>query len=970
MTLTDLILLKNAAWISLAVLEMTFAATILIFAVLILRVLFRKLPKSYSCLLWLLVLVRLLCPFSFQSSLSLLPQSNSVWEFFLEKGEQFYAQNALKEKKVITENDPDKEAALETWASEPNQLSNDGTVTAENAAIQSQMSGRKLQLDTFSQLESERSQRDIEDLPAAVQKTCSVVSIIWILGVIFLGSAYLVQYLHLLKKIRSWKADKTRNFYNDGKTKDFCKAVFTGASEIMEHPEITEPFVLGIVHPMICLPEAMAEEDRNLILLHEKMHIRHLDTLQRFLWQTALVIHWFNPFVWLAVKLVQKDMEMFCDESVLSYCEKGTSSVKCSITCEEASSGKYPITCEKTEIECSQLALRKAYALTLLRFSAKRSGLPFPVAFGESNTESRIKHILKVKRPAFLVSILAVLVILLAAVCFLTKPENSADSETELEKQKVLEQEALIEDKLEAMQKLQEKLQQEVLQGESEKESDETQDQEAKKELVERWAEAFANKDGEAMVLMSADLSVMEQWKEGEGSYHVGWSSPWPWNDYREILTTQNPDEYLIYYYANTSDPHITVWKEKVTVTEKNGEYVIADSQLDMSAIQSAEAFNERYRRGFYEGENNFYYYSIYNTPLDVDYSIEEGEQTIADVLLDKEKNNEPGIQQYLTPENAAAWQLDLQSGKGVEEVSPYPDKKCLRWQFADESTDVIVLGHPVPSDGIPVTTGLWVVENILKEEEYQTALKQSMWRNYYLKNPDKLKQDSLHGTEGMMEALQNQGNYVILLSELEEEDIALYGLVCDSNSAGTLLYYEGRCQYFDWYYCGTRLILPELYNADYNNDGNEELAVILCGATGTGVNIEQLFILQRTGGQWQAEEFTSKNYLAQISQQITCIYQEETNTIQFFDEEKGILLGENDLTPILGEERYGKTMWGSIVSFVPEDERIYLQAKPEFVPEGRPVGWFNDTVLRARVVYGSEGFSLEEFEIVDLGVS
>lgn len=966
MVLMNLVLSKNAVQISLAVLEMTLAATLLIGAVLILRVLFRKLPKSYSCLLWILVLIRLLCPFSVQSSFSLVPQSSLVWEFLLEKGEQIAAQNTSKEASKDAESNIYQQASLKTEKSEQKQPADGKAVTAENSVKKSQIPDRELHPGAFLQMGSSKLQNGAEALPASVQKMCSII---WIAGVLFLTSAYLVQYLRLLKKIRSWKASKRTKSCGSAAAKAFLenaityaslesdkKALFTGTSEIIENSEITEPFVFGIVHLVICLPEAMAEEDRNLILLHEKMHIRHLDTLQRLLWQAALVVHWFNPFVWAAVKLVQKDMEMFCDESVLSYCEK------------RMSVGKNFSTCETAEFDRSQLALRKTYALTLLRFSVKRSGLPFPVAFGESNTESRIKHILEVKRPAFFVSVLAILVILVVSVCFLTKPENSGDAE--LEKQKILEQETQSEDRLEDVQKQQDKLKQEVLLSESEEESDKAEDQEVKKELVERWADAFVNKDTEAMILMSADLSVMEQWAEEDGNYHVGWSSPWPWNDFREILTTQNPGEYLIYYYANTSDPHITVWKEKVTVTEKNGEYVIANSQLDMSAIQSAEAFNERYRRVFYEGENSFYYYSIYNTPLDADYCIEEGERTIADVLLDREKNNEPGIEQYLTPESAAAWQLDLQSGKGVEEVSPYPDKKCLRWQFADESTDVIVLGHPVPSDGIPVTTGLWVVENILKEEEYQTALKQSMWRNYYLKNPDKLKQDSLHGTEGMMEALQNQGNYVILLSELVEEEIALYGLVCDSNSAGTLLYYEGRCQYFDWYYCGTRLILPELYNADYNNDGNEELAVILCGATGTGVNIEQLFILQRTGGQWQDEEFTSKNYLAQISQQITCNYRDETNSVQFFDKEKDVLLGENDLTPVLGEEHYEKTIWGNIVSFVPEDEKIYLQVKPEFVPEGRPVGWFNDTVLRARVVYGSEGFSLEEFEIVDLGVS
>ena len=31
----------------------------------------------------------------------------------------------------------------------------------------------------------------------------------------------------------------------------------------------------------------------------------------------ALVIHWFNPLVWVAFVLASKDMEMSCDEAVI-----------------------------------------------------------------------------------------------------------------------------------------------------------------------------------------------------------------------------------------------------------------------------------------------------------------------------------------------------------------------------------------------------------------------------------------------------------------------------------------------------------------------------------------------------------------------------------------------------------------------------------------------------------------------------
>ena len=51
--------------IFLKILNMGIAASWLIAAVFLLRLLMKKAPKYLSCLLWALVAVRLICPFSF-----------------------------------------------------------------------------------------------------------------------------------------------------------------------------------------------------------------------------------------------------------------------------------------------------------------------------------------------------------------------------------------------------------------------------------------------------------------------------------------------------------------------------------------------------------------------------------------------------------------------------------------------------------------------------------------------------------------------------------------------------------------------------------------------------------------------------------------------------------------------------------------------------------------------------------------
>jgi beta-lactamase regulating signal transducer with metallopeptidase domain len=62
----------------LKLLNMNIAASWLILAVLVLRFLLKKAPKWLPCILWAVVAIRLICPFSFESDLSLIPSAETV----------------------------------------------------------------------------------------------------------------------------------------------------------------------------------------------------------------------------------------------------------------------------------------------------------------------------------------------------------------------------------------------------------------------------------------------------------------------------------------------------------------------------------------------------------------------------------------------------------------------------------------------------------------------------------------------------------------------------------------------------------------------------------------------------------------------------------------------------------------------------------------------------------------------------
>ena len=60
------------------VLTASFHGSIVIAAVIVLRLLLKKTPKKFLCFLWLLAGIRLLMPFEIQSSLSLQPDTSFV----------------------------------------------------------------------------------------------------------------------------------------------------------------------------------------------------------------------------------------------------------------------------------------------------------------------------------------------------------------------------------------------------------------------------------------------------------------------------------------------------------------------------------------------------------------------------------------------------------------------------------------------------------------------------------------------------------------------------------------------------------------------------------------------------------------------------------------------------------------------------------------------------------------------------
>ena len=81
---------------------------------------------------------------------------------------------------------------------------------------------------------------------------------------------------------------------------------------------ISSPFVVGVFRPKIYLPFRLPEEEKDFILCHEKHHIARKDNWFQLFAFFLVCIYWFHPLVWLSYFAMIRDMEMSCDEYVMS----------------------------------------------------------------------------------------------------------------------------------------------------------------------------------------------------------------------------------------------------------------------------------------------------------------------------------------------------------------------------------------------------------------------------------------------------------------------------------------------------------------------------------------------------------------------------------------------------------------------------------------------------------------------------
>ena len=87
-------------------------------------------------------------------------------------------------------------------------------------------------------------------------------------------------------------------------------------------PEITSPFIFGIIRPVLILPEVFPDDK---VILHELIHLKYKDALWNIVISLFRSIHWCNPLLWYIFNKIRNDIEELCDSRVLSMLSRRNS---------------------------------------------------------------------------------------------------------------------------------------------------------------------------------------------------------------------------------------------------------------------------------------------------------------------------------------------------------------------------------------------------------------------------------------------------------------------------------------------------------------------------------------------------------------------------------------------------------------------------------------------------------------------
>ena len=145
----------------------------------------------------------------------------------------------------------------------------------------------------------------------------TVLFAIWLLGLLAFTIYHIVQYRRFYDKIMASvkpledSDELLERAGADMGLQRYPAVLFSG--------KVQSPMLIGFRVPMIVLPYKLyGENELVMILRHELTHYKHHDLWYKFILLCANALHWFNPLVWMMNRQAGRDIEQVCDDYVVA----------------------------------------------------------------------------------------------------------------------------------------------------------------------------------------------------------------------------------------------------------------------------------------------------------------------------------------------------------------------------------------------------------------------------------------------------------------------------------------------------------------------------------------------------------------------------------------------------------------------------------------------------------------------------
>jgi beta-lactamase regulating signal transducer with metallopeptidase domain len=161
----------------------------------------------------------------------------------------------------------------------------------------------------------------IADPPPASLAWSQIAAGAWFIVTLMLVLACIAAHLAWRRKV--FRVSATPSCALSELFADCCRALgLSQTPRLVASPALENPVVTGVAQPCVIVPagieSSLTPAELRHVLLHEAAHVRRGDLWWQCAWFGVLAAHWFNPLVWLAMRLARADREAACDATALT----------------------------------------------------------------------------------------------------------------------------------------------------------------------------------------------------------------------------------------------------------------------------------------------------------------------------------------------------------------------------------------------------------------------------------------------------------------------------------------------------------------------------------------------------------------------------------------------------------------------------------------------------------------------------